>query len=156
MLPKCVPLLRLRGGVSLAACPPFLRCRPEFDIVFRMLKTSKWDHDHRNTSKIDPKVLPKVSLKRSLNPFWKKRAQMEFDLLFTIYSAGWPPPETNRFPYIWLPKMYQKLIKNINRPKPCKLLVKGPKSWKTGVTFSANLAPEGTVTSTTFHPWDSR
>ena len=47
-------------------------------------------------------------------------------------------------------------MKNINRPKPCKLLVKGPKSWKTGVTFSANLAPEGTVTSATFHPWDSR
>ena len=46
-------------------------------------------------------------------------------------------------------------MNNIDRLKPWKLFVKG-QSWKTGVTFSANLAPEETVTSTTFHPWDSR
>ena len=68
-------------------------------------KPQKWDPNYRNTSKIEPKVLPKVSLKRSSKPFWKKRAHVEFDPLFTIYSAGRPPPETDRFPCIWLPKM---------------------------------------------------
>ena len=35
-------------------------------------KPHKWEHNYPNTSEIEPKVLPKASLKRLLNPFWKK------------------------------------------------------------------------------------
>ena len=58
---------------------PQLLARPSFVAVQNFTwfsecsKPKKWDHDHRNTSKINPKVLPKGSLKRSSNPFWKKQ-----------------------------------------------------------------------------------
>ena len=64
----------LQGGRGFAYCLPAFPLLP-----FRILhgfpnaqKPQKWDHDHRNTSKIDPKVLPKASLKRLSNPFWNK------------------------------------------------------------------------------------
>ena len=47
-------------------------------------------------------------------------------------------------------------MKNADRHKPCNFYVKGPNHRKTGVAFFVHLAPGGTVTSPTFHPWDPR
>ena len=47
-------------------------------------------------------------------------------------------------------------MKNADRHKPCNFYVKGPNHRETGVAFFVHLAPGGTVTSPTFHPWDPR
>ena len=86
-------------------------------------------------------MLPEGTPKRSRNRFQKKSAHIEFGPLFTIYSAGWPPPETINFRSTLLPKMVQKSMKKLDPLKISQMLVPGPKSERNGVTFFRPFAP---------------
>ena len=111
-----------------------------------------------------PQTLPKSmtsSNLRKITHFYPRGSTVEQTglpfppIIYSILNRS-TPSETITFRLILLPETLPKSMTSSNLQKITHFLTPRLKSGTKGITFSTNLAPRGTVTSSTFHPWDSR